>query len=214
MQSKSLLLIASVIICSYTFGQKDKDEINFSDPFQVDSSEYFIIPRLIGGENTAMYGKGKGFLPWGNYRDIHFYNLNTNQTKKLFGSTLAIISTFNHRRYYYDQPKTPEIPENFLPGHIVYLAITENFSNDGGLDSDDPLYLYISSKTGDNLTQITPKGLSVQSWTTSKDKKTILVKLLNDKNGNRKFGTGDDEVYYRIDLNDDISKIKCYPIVL
>ena len=95
---------------------------------------------------------------------------------------------------------------------IVYLVRTENYNNDNALDSDDPLYLYISGKKGDGLKQITPKGFNVVSWTLSKDKKIILVKVQNDKNKNKKFGNGDDELYYRIDLNDDISKIQCYPI--
>ena len=42
----------------------------------------------------------------------------------------------------------------------------------------------------------------------------IVVKVQNDKNGNKKFGNGDDELYYRIDLDDDISKVKCYQIDL
>jgi antitoxin component YwqK of YwqJK toxin-antitoxin module len=29
------------------------------------------------------------------------------------------------------------------------------------------------------------------------------------ENGNKKFGSGDDELYFRIDLNDEISKIQC-----
>ncbi len=40
----------------------------------------------------------------------------------------------------------------------------------------------------------------------------ILVKVQNDKNGNKKFGNGDDELYYRIDLDADISKIQCYQV--
>jgi hypothetical protein len=39
-----------------------------------------------------------------------------------------------------------------------------------------------------------------------------LVKLLNDKTGNKKFGMGDDELYYRIDITEDISQIKAIPI--
>jgi hypothetical protein len=210
-----LTLLLSVTISTLTFGQKfGKDEVNFSDPFQIDSSEYFLIPKLIDNDNQQAYGKGKGYLPWGNYSDILFYNSKTNQTKKLFNGQLALIAPFNSRRYYYDYGKEQEMPANILPNHIVYLARTDNFSGDNALDTDDPLYLYISTKTGDNLKQITPKGFNVVSWSTSKDKKMILVKVQNDKNGNRKFGNGDDELYYRIDLNDDISKIQCYQINL
>ncbi len=96
-----------------------------------------------------------------------------------------------------------------MDNHIVYLARTENYSGDNALDIDDPIYFYISNKKGENLLQITPKGLNVISWAISKNK-IILVKLQQDKNRNKKFGDGDDEVYYRIDLHDDISKIKCY----
>lgn len=197
----------------FSYGQK-KDEINFSDPLQIDSSEYFLIPKLIDNDNKQAYGKGKGYLPWGNYSDIYFYNSKTNETKKLFNNQLALILPFFQRRFYYDYNKEKEIPANILPKHIVYLARTENFNGDNALDTDDPVYLYISLKNGEGLKQITPKGFNVVSWTISKDNKMILVKGQNDKTGNKKFGDGDDELYYRIDLNDDISKILCYQINL
>ena len=113
--------------------------------------------------------------------------------------------------------RTVELPDEIFGleqpnDHVVYLARTDNYNGDNALDSDDPVYLYLTNKNGEGLKQITPKGLNVISWTISKDKKMILVKLKNDKNGNKKFGNGDDELYYRIDLEKDISKIKCYEI--
>lgn len=207
----ALLLIS--FLSSASFAQK-KEEINFSDPFQLDSSEYFLIPELVGSDNKDVYGKGVGYLNWGDYMDIYFYNSNTKQTKKLFDKQLALIQSFSKREYYYDKGRESERPANILPKHIIYLARTENFNGDNALDSQDPVYLYISTKTGDNLTQITPKGFFVISWTLSKDKKMILVKGMNDKNKNKKFGNGDDELYYRVDLDDDISKINCYQIDL
>ncbi len=207
----TLIILANCI--SILYGQK-KDEINFSDPYQIDSSDFFLIPRLIGNENTEAYGKGKGYLPWSCYSDINFYNAKTNQTTKLFNGQLAIISPFYSNKYYYEYDKQHHIPANILSKHIVYLARTENINADNGLDSEDPIYLFISAKTGEQLKQITPKGLNVISWTVSKDNKMILVKVQNDKNGNKKFGLGDDELYYRIDLDDDISKIQCYKINL
>ena len=214
MKQTLMTLLFSAIFSTLAFGQKfGKDEVNFSDPFQIDSSEYFLIPKLIDNDYQQTYGKGKGYLPWGNYSDIVFYNSKTNQSKKLFNGQLALIAPFYSRRYY-NNDKEQDIPANLLPNHIVYLARTDNFSGDNALDTDDPLYLYISTKTGDNLKQITPKGMNVVSWSASKDKKMILVKVKNDKNGNKKFGNGDDELYYRIDLNNDISKIQCYQISL
>jgi len=150
-----------------------------------------------------MYGKGKGYLPWGNYSDILFYNTKTDQAKKLFNGQLMLIQPFSSISYHAGSPKEV-IPPNFLPNHIIYLARVENYSGDNALDNDDPLYLFISTKTGEGLKQITPKGLNVVSWTASRNKEMILVKVQNDKNGNKKFGNGDEELFYRLDLNTDI----------
>lgn len=211
MKQLIITLLLNSLFFTSLYGQK-KDEINFSDPFQIDSSEYFLIPQVVDDDDKPAYGKGVGFLPWGDYIDVYFYNSTTKQTKKVFGDTLALIQTFNPRKYYYEREKESEIPDNILPGHVVYIARTHDFNGDRALDNQDPFYLYISTKTGDHLRPITPRGLNVLSWTLSKDKKMILVKLQNDKNKNKKFGNGDDQLYYRIDLADDISKIQCYQI--
>ena len=207
-----LATLAVIAFFSTAISGQKKEEVNFSDPFQIDSSAYFLIPELVDSDNKQAYGKGIGFFPWGAYMDIYFYNSNTNRSKKLFEGQLALIQPFGRTQYYYDKYAENVLPVNILSSHIVYLVRTENYNNDNALDSDDPLYLYISDKKGDGLKQITPKGFNVISWTLSKDKKMILVKVQNDKNKNKKFGNGDDQLYYRIDLNDDISKIQCYPI--
>ncbi|MET0391732.1 MAG: hypothetical protein ABW019_01270 [Chitinophagaceae bacterium] len=212
---KPILLLLGVICYCSAFSQKV--EINYSTPLQIDSSEYFMIPELIDNDNKEAYGKGKGYLLWGNYTDIYFYNAKTNESKKLFGTTLALVSSFNTgRQYYYDRPGDQEekAPANILPRHILYLARTADYNGDKALDSDDPVYLYLSDKTGNNLARITPEGMNLVSWTLSKDKQMILVKLQRDKNGNKKFGQGDDDVYYRVDLQEDVSKVKCYPLPL
>ncbi|MEY4905963.1 MAG: hypothetical protein RLZZ292_3778 [Bacteroidota bacterium] len=79
--TKTLLaLLLCTNFFTLTFGQKfGKAEVNFSDPFQIDSSDYFIIPKLIDNDQQQVYGKGKGYIPWGNYSDILFYNSKTNQ---------------------------------------------------------------------------------------------------------------------------------------
>jgi hypothetical protein len=50
----TLLFIA--FISSTTFAQK-KDEVNFSDPFQIDSSEYYLIPELVDNDNKGCIWK-------------------------------------------------------------------------------------------------------------------------------------------------------------
>jgi hypothetical protein len=209
-----LTFLIAILFCSFAAGQK-KDEINFSDAFQLDSSEYFLIPRLLDDSNKDQFDKGKGYILWGHYTDILFYNTKTNQAKKLLEGKAALILPFLQKRSsYYNQEKEPDVSNNILPAHIIYSVTIDDFNGDKVLDSDDPSYLYVSTKTGEQLKQITPNGFNVISWTISKDKKMILVKGQNDKNKNKKFGNGDDQLYYRIDLDNDISKIKCYQVNL
>jgi hypothetical protein len=58
-------LLFSAIFFASAFAQKPgKEEVNYSNPFQIDSSEYFIIPKIVDGDDQKEYGKGKGFMPW------------------------------------------------------------------------------------------------------------------------------------------------------
>jgi hypothetical protein len=97
--------------------------------------------------------------------------------------------------------------------HLIYLVRTDEYNKDGIIDEDDPVYLYVSTKTGDALKQITPVGMSVTNWKMAKDGKTIIATVQNDKNNDKIFDD-EDETIYQIDLNEDISKIKCSPVSL
>lgn len=202
----TLLLLSNISLAA--FAQSGKTEINYSEPIQVDSSDYFMIPKVIDNDDREEFGKG---AYWGGgYSEIYFYNAKTRQTKKLFNGQLALISPMTlRRRSYYDMEKEPEY---LLPDHIIYVARTENFNGDKSINYEDPGYLYISTRTGDNLRQITPQGFTVHSWTVSKDKKSLLVKGKHDNNGNKKFGKGDDDAYYHVVLDPDVSKIQCHPV--
>lgn len=206
----AILLVTTLFSLPASAQDGKKIGTNYSVPIQVDSSEYFMIPRLVGDDTKDDYGKGKGFLPWGNYSEIYFYNAKTRQTKKLFDGQRTLIVPLYPQRSYYD--REPEGSSPILPEHIIYRARTNDYNGDGGLDSADPVYLFISSRTGDGLRQITPNEFHVISWTLSHDKKMILVKGMHDKNRNKKFGNGDDESYYRIDLDTDITRIQCSPV--
>lgn len=207
------MFIAGWTICFVLqVSAQKKIETVYSDPMQLDSSEWFMIPVFIDREEESE-GLSK-VAGWGDYRDIIFYNQRTKETKKLFGDKLAIVEAFRTARYSYNNGEPAQPSKNTLPNHLVFLARTDNYNEDRVIGYEDPVYLYTCSRSGDNLKQVTPAGVHVLSWTVSKDNKMILVKALNDKSGNKKFGKGDEQVYYRIDLDDDVSKIQCYPVAL
>jgi len=62
MKLRQTIPILFAFVSTAGLAQK-KDEINLSDPYQIDSSEYFIIPRLVDNDNKEEYGKGKAIYP-------------------------------------------------------------------------------------------------------------------------------------------------------
>jgi hypothetical protein len=110
MKLRQTIPILFAFVSTAGLAQK-KDEINLSDPYQIDSSEYFIIPRLVDNDNKEEYGKGKGYLPWGNYSEVFFYNSTTRQAKKLFNGRLALIQPLNAQRYNYQDRREPVTPQ-------------------------------------------------------------------------------------------------------
>jgi hypothetical protein len=88
-----MLLLFAVFISIPTFGQDKKIETNYSDPFQIDSSEYFVIPKLLimmikrRMEKVLIIMHGEAIL-------ISFFIiLKQTKQKKLFNQ-LALISSF------------------------------------------------------------------------------------------------------------------------
>lgn len=209
---KLVTSISALFIFCITNAQKTGG-ISLADAIQVDSSNYFIIPHQVETKDKEDYGKGKGYFLWGAYSNITFFNTATNQSKNLFQDKKVLISAFREPYSYYKIPAVEKIP-NFFPKHIVYLVRSHDFNKDGALDSEDPVYLYVSDKTGNGLRQVTPDGYNVISYTASKDGGTILVKTQKDSDGNKKFRPGDDDIYFKIEMNDDTAKIKCLEINL
>jgi hypothetical protein len=195
-------------------GQK-RLELIYADPIQIDSSGWFMMPREVDEDGSRKEVYGKGYIPHGTYSDIAFYNVETNETKWLFGDQRALIIPFTLRTTYYGYFREQEkATTQCLPTCIIYLARTEDFDKDHSLDVRDPLYLFASTRNGDSLTRISPEGIHILSITVSADKKYLLLRALKDSTGNKKFGKGDDQLYYRVDLAENISQIKCYAIAL
>ena len=58
-----LTILTLSVSISVLFAQK-KEEITFADAYQIDSSKYFLIPKLLDDSNKDHYEKGKGNVLW------------------------------------------------------------------------------------------------------------------------------------------------------
>lgn len=201
----------ALILANVSLAQKSGG-VSFADTIQVDSSEYFIIPHHLESDDKQEYGKGKGFFMWGAYTEVSFFNSLTNEVHNIFEGKKVLISAFRERYFGYREESPVEKLPNFLPNHILYMVRSSDYNKDGALDSEDPVYIYVTDKKGKGLRQITPDGFNVLSFKVSTNGKTVMVRAQKDVDGNKKFRPGDEQVYFKLEMNTDIEKIKCLPI--
>ncbi len=224
MRKHLFLAMLLVLGTFYSFGQvKYSNGINYAPPLQIDSSDYFIIGSLVNKSNKLKYnfdnknqfeGYDGQIKFWTN---VFIHSIKDKKIKKMFPSDLVAVypmqNTMLYVRFDYGYYEPNKMLSGMSSDHLIYLVRTDEYNKDGILDEDDPVYLYVSTKTGESLKQITPVGMSVTNWKMARDGKTIIATIQNDKNNDKKF-EDEDETIYQIDLNQDISKIKCSPVGL
>ena len=191
-----------------------RDNTSYSQPIQIDSSDNYIIASLIDKTNKTKYNYTGLYRTGSNWTNIFIYNAATTDSKKIFPaapvSIFPLLPVINNQMYMQQQ----EIRFSYIfKDYLLLLVKTDSYNQNGIIEEDDPTSLYIVSKTGSNLTQISPKDMNVMSYTLSKDGETILIRLQKDNNNDKKF-SDEDELLYQITLDKDYSKIKASPIKL
>lgn len=194
---------------------KHRDSVSYRQPIQIDSSDNFLIAKQIANSDRNKYNTKVDYFGNPSYwaeefycEDMIIYNRKTHESKNLYKRKPSLVLAVGDYVTYGGTNISA-----ILKQHILLLAKTNDINKDGILGQSDPIYLFMTTKSGDSLTQISPPDYCVISWSSSKDNKTILLKLVKDNDGDGKYND-DPEVFYQIDLDNDISKIKCVPIKL
>jgi hypothetical protein len=84
----------------------------------------------------------------------------------------------------------------------LYTVTAEDYNQNNLLDEGDPTYLFISDRYGQGFRQLTPPYTHVMGWKYWNNKDLLLVKCIEDNNTDRVYNDKDEQVYFRINLND------------
>lgn len=137
-----------------------KGHLHFLEPQQIDSSA-IVMYQLDFAEKDQSSGSGS-FISKSDrqpaYWNIVFLNTKTRQYHLLDSTRKMRILSVN--READDAVPRSQSKSNY----IFYSITTDDLNKDGNLDDDDPDYLFISDKSGNNLKQISPAGYDVRSW--------------------------------------------------
>ncbi len=168
----------------------------------IDSSDYIILPlaapllRREGKEEKTYYSSGS-YKEGSEYWNLIFYNSKTMEsylldTGKLFIRQLHVNNLETYGR--------------FADGIILYTITVKDFNGNGQLGYDDPTYLYMSDKSGKNLTRLSPENADVVSWEFPKKNNFILMKIKYDLNKDTEFDEKDPSSLIRVDIDSVITQ--------
>jgi len=85
--------------------------------------------------------------------------------------------------------------------NIFYRVTIDDFNQDKKLTPDDPEYLFVSDKQGNNFKQISPTGYDLKSWQFIKSTNKIMMTVTKDTDTDKKFGDKDEVSSFQIDID-------------
>ncbi len=174
-------------------------QILFYDPLIIDSSHIIIYPLIL--EQTSYdnsYGSSRGGEKT-SFWNLVFYNTETAQQHLLTSDKKILIYSINlGSSSSSDDTWTNGI--NIFKSNIIYTATSKDYNLNKQLDQDDPGYLYVSDKEGNNFRQISPEDYNITSWTVVKGTSKIIMQAQKDENGDKKFDTNDRAIPLVADL--------------
>jgi hypothetical protein len=78
----------------------------------------------------------------------------------------------------------------YLQNNIFFNVVSSDLNENKYLDNDDPTYLFMSDKQGNDFRQISPDNYNVISWEVVTGT-TIILQAQKDDNGDKKFDQND-----------------------
>jgi hypothetical protein len=84
---------------------------------------------------------------------------------------------------------------------IFYEVVAKDFNQNNLLDTEDPTYLYVSDRMGNNFRRISPDDYNISSWEVVKGTSKVLLQAQKDVNGDKKFDQNDPVIPLIVDLS-------------
>ena len=150
-------------------------QILFAEPQIIDSSHIIIYPLLFEKISYESYGSGGGEKT--SYWNLIFYNTETAQQHLLTSDKKILIYSINLSSST-SSSSSGDIWTNginIFKSYIIYTAVSKDYNSNNQLDQDDPNYLYVSDKEGNNFRKISPEDYNITSWNVVKGTSKIIM---------------------------------------
>ncbi|MDT3401724.1 hypothetical protein [Mucilaginibacter terrae] len=163
---------------------------------EIDSSGVLMIPLTLDSENDRD-DKIPGYSSSGgstNYWNIIFYNSRSRE-QHLLTDKKVLISEFSDDTRSTDR-------------HLFFSVITDDFNADKVLSNDDPQYLFITDKQGNNFMQVSPMGCDVTHWEYIKASNKILMTVIKDTTHDKDFDEKDEVSIFEYEIDKSATPVE------
>jgi hypothetical protein len=165
--------------------------IVFAEPQIIDSSHIIIYPLVL---ERSTYGSGFSSGSGGEstiYWNLLFFNTETNQKHLLFQDKRIAILSINSNEASSYRLNIFKSGIDIYKDNIFYEVIAKDYDQNGILNRNDPTYIFVSDKQGNNFRQLSPENFSVESWSVVKGTNKIILQARKDDNNDKRFDQND-----------------------
>ena len=162
---------------------------------EIDSSGILMFPLSMS--ETERDGGSLSYkeMPSNSYWNIIFLNSKTNEYHLLSDKKMLI------RNYDIKYSSNDNMDIAQTSRHIFYSITSDDFNKDKKLTDEDPKYLFVSDKEGNNFRQISPSNYNLQNWQFIKSVNKIVLTVRKDSDKNNKFDDKDEVTTFEVDID-------------
>ena len=162
---------------------------------EIDSSGILMFPLSMS--ETERDGGSLSYkeMPSNSYWNIIFLNSKTNEYHLLSDKKMLI------RNYDIKYSSNDNMDIAQTSRHIFYSITSDDFNKDKKLTDEDPKYLFVSDKEGNNFRQISPSNYNLQNWQFIKSVNKVLLTVRKDSDKNNKFDDKDEVTTFEVDID-------------
>ncbi len=176
---------------------KDNLNIQVSTFSEIDSSGVLMFPLSVGETERARGSLSYKEAPNNAYWNIIFYNSKT-KVSHLLSERKMLIG-----RYDYKYESEVLVNTSLTSNYIFYTVRTDDFNKDQQLTDQDPEYLFVSDRFGNQFKQISPANCDLKNWKFIKSSNKVILTIGRDSDKNSKFDDHDETATFEIELGKD-----------
>lgn len=176
---------------------KSQPKIQYDSPIIIAKTDILLYPLRLNDGDYQSYKRDVNPNHW----NMIFHNIISGKSELLTKEKI-IINTFSIGNLE-NRPNS----QATLSDQFIYYDITDSdHDGDKKLTSNDLKKLYISNLEGKSFTRISPNNYNLRTWKIDDKHDSILMDLVKDSNGDKKFDDNDEVEYFIYNLKTGVLK--------